>query len=96
MDCPRLVKDSGYCDLSRAASVSALFLALIRPMAECARFPPGREPASGRGMSMDDGSLDEKRRRAAKNQALFREVNERIEDLARGTFHLVRVRVPKR
>ena len=30
--------------------------------------------------------LDAQRRRAAKNQSLFREVNERIEDLATSTF----------
>jgi hypothetical protein len=37
-------------------------------------------------MSIRRGELDAQRRRAAKNESLFREVNERIEDLATSTF----------
>lgn len=37
-------------------------------------------------MSSDSGGLEDQRRRAATNQSLFREINERIEDLASSTF----------
>ena len=37
-------------------------------------------------MSITDDELDAQRRGAAKNQSLFREVNERIEDLAGSSF----------
>jgi hypothetical protein len=37
-------------------------------------------------MTMRSGVLEDQRRRAGKNQSLFREVNERIEELAKGSF----------
>jgi 3,4-dihydroxy-2-butanone 4-phosphate synthase len=37
-------------------------------------------------MSAKSAELEDERRRAARNQSLFREVNERIEDLATGTL----------
>jgi hypothetical protein len=37
-------------------------------------------------MSITESALEEQRRRAAMNQSLFRDVNERIEDLAPSSF----------
>src|SRR3954466_12936858 len=58
-----------------------LFLADYRPMAVCAR-PPPVSVLLAKESRMATSELDERRVRAAKNESLFRAVNERIEDIS--------------
>src|SRR4051812_21369043 len=53
-------------------------------MAVCARPSSGDCPLTHGGEPMSTSELDVRRVRAAKNQSLFRDVNERIEDVNEG------------
>jgi hypothetical protein len=59
-----------------------LFLADYRPMAVCARPPSGKDLTLEKESHMATSELDTRRVRAAKNQSLFRDLNERIEDIS--------------
>jgi hypothetical protein len=70
-----------YDGPAEAVSLSARLLAQNPRHAECARSPSRLEDTDPEEGALSTAELDARRIRAAKNQSLFREVNERIEEL---------------